>query len=102
LPTTFVTAVTRSERADTATALPADMDAITTPEASVRAAGVTKDWLAGLETPEGIRGAPAAVIVAEDAPCGDGAHEVAGSAGQVLRAAGAPRGSNMRPQPRPA
>ena len=78
------------------------MDALTTPKASVRAAGVTKYWLAGLETPEGIRGAPAAVIVAEDAPCGDGAHEVAGSAGQVLRAAGAPRGSNMRPHPRPA
>ena len=71
------------------------MDALTTPKASIRATGVSKDWLAGLETPKGIRRAPAAVVVMENAPCGDGAHEVAGSAGQVLRAAGAPRCSSI-------
>ena len=74
MPTTFVTAVTRSERADTATALPAGIVAVTTPEASIMAAGVTEDWLAGLETPEGIRGRSAAVDAAEDAPNGVGEH----------------------------
>ena len=175
LPTTFVTgyrtAETRRDRASTAGALPADMDADNTQSTPVRAAGVTEDWLAGLETPGGIRGGPEAVVDAEDAHNGDGAleavgsaglgngssggfardptqnhpsdsrkssgsrrglarrtgdpwryrrrargswshggcglrrcgeHEVAGSAGQVLRAAGAPRCSSIRPQPRPA
>ena len=47
------------------------------------AAGVTEDWLAGLETPEGIRGRSAAIDVAEDAPNGDGEHEEQGIAGSV-------------------
>ena len=47
------------------------------------AAGVTEDWLAGLETPEGIRGRSAAVDAAEDAPNGDGEHEEQGIAGSV-------------------
>ena len=47
------------------------------------AAGVTEDWLAGLETPEGIRGRSAAVDAAEDAPNGVGEHEEHGIAGSV-------------------
>jgi hypothetical protein len=57
------------------------MDADNTQSTPVRAAGVTEDWLAGLETPGGIRGGPEAVVDAEDAHNGDGALEAVGSAG---------------------
>ena len=53
----------------------------------------TEDWLAGLETPGGIRGGPAAVGDAKDARNGDGAQE----AGHRSSA----HCSSIRPQPRP-
>ncbi len=61
---------------DTASALPADMDAQTTQATHVRAAGVPKDRLARRKTPGGIHGGPTAIEVAEDAPDGDDEQEV--------------------------
>jgi hypothetical protein len=62
----------------------------TTPERTV---GAAEDWLTGLESPGGIRGGPAAVVVEADAPNGDdGALEVTGSDGARPQWGGAATG----------
>ncbi len=76
----------------TASALP-DMDAQTTQTTPERTLGVTEAWLTRLETPGGIHGGPAAVLVEADAPNGDGAQEVAGSAGLDTLGLGVPTDS---------